>query len=135
MKIVNDDKPSIEDVMAHHGVKGQKWGVRKAKATSAEIHAARQRQDARLRELGRHSDAVDTAPTAKARALATKKAQASARDFQTNEDRVTAARMTRGEKAAALILTGPLGAAIIINNSASRRRITREVDQLRTQVK
>lgn len=114
--IVGEEKPSLES-LSHSGVKGMKWGVRKARPTTADIHNARQRQ------LGRANAAVSH-PSGAKRAAAEK-------DFLTNEDRVTAARMTRGEKMAAVILAGPVGGALIVGNQIQVKRIARKTDVAR----
>lgn len=116
MKTYAAEKPSLEDI-SHHGVKGMQWGVRKAHPSSSEIHGARSRQAARQKSAVK-------APTAKGRAAAS-------RDHQTNEDRVTAARMTLGEKTTAALLGGPVGLVVIAANSSRRRAVARNVDNQR----
>jgi len=125
---------SPADVLEHYGVKGMQWGVRKKKPTSAEIHSARQRQAQRARELQRHDDVASTASSPAVRAKAIKEARRVAIELQTSEDRVTAARMTTGEKVAATILGGPLGLAVIVARGSAARATAREVDNLRTQL-
>lgn len=133
MIILNDVNPPLEEVL-HSGVKGMRWGVRNKRPTGSQIHGARQRQDQRLRELFRQDDIASTS-SGRTKISAEAKAKKVAKDFQTNEDRVTAARMTKGEKAISLILTGPIGATVIGLNSLHVRSVARQTDRLREQVK
>jgi hypothetical protein len=116
MKIYGDEKPSLEDLV-HHGVKGQKWGVRKSHPSTSEIHAARQRQEKRITQL--HS-----AKTPQRKAAITKK-------LNTNEDNVTAARMTLGEKVTTTMLGGPVGLVVIARNNQIVKKTAAKTDQAR----
>jgi hypothetical protein len=116
-----------EDELAHSGVLGMKWGHRKS-ANGSQIRTAR-------RNLSKQLDDIDTQRgIAKAAGKGTRKRTAENNKLDTmkvsflkNPDRVIAARMTRGEKIAALIITAPtygtVGAAAIAGTSAASRRI------------
>jgi hypothetical protein len=114
--IVGQDKPDLLSIR-HSGIKGMKWGVRKTAPTTGDIHDARSRQNARANTAVLH-------PSAKTRTAASK-------EFHTSEDRVTAARMTRGEKMAAVLLAGPIGGAVIVGNHVQVKRIARKTDVAR----
>lgn len=107
----DEGKPSPEDVL-HFGKKGMKWGVRK-KYTAKEIYAARRR-------------------VRKADVNATTEAQE--KKVNRSKDASIAMRLTRGEKAAAVILTGPVGLLLIGANSAATRHHEKK-SGLRKQVK
>jgi len=116
MKVYGDEKPSLEE-LAHHGVKGQRWGVRKSHPSATEIHSARKRQEARVVQLHK-------AKTPKQVSVATKK-------LNTSEDRVTAARMTLGEKVTATMLGGPIGLVVVTRNNRLVKNVAAKTDQAR----
>ena len=112
-------KPSSpEALLEHYGAKGMKWGVRKERVTGKQILGARNRQAARAAASRR-------APKGSRAANAAKK------DFLTNEDRVTASRMTVGEKWAVSFIGGPLGLAYAATNSSRVRGTAARVDAAR----
>jgi hypothetical protein len=125
-------KPSLEE-LTHHGVVGMKWGVRKSNPTGAEIHAARQRQAAREREVQRQDD-IATTSTGKTKTAAENKARKAAYDFQTNEDRVTATHLTNGEKAVHVLLFGPLALGTIPLNKLVTKNAARMTDEARAEL-
>lgn len=131
-KIFGDAKPSLEE-LAHHGVKGMQWGVRKTRSTSAEIHTARARQTSRHETLRRLTKTAQTAKSPSVRAAAAKQQQKVTKDILTNEDRVVAARMTTGEKAAHLILLGPVSMVTLTAAGDRARRTERMTDAARKQ--
>jgi hypothetical protein len=132
-RIFGQEKPAL-DSLVHAGVKGMKWGHRKAKPTTEEIHSARYRQMARETQMIRYArEAAVT--TGAARKTAERNAEKHAIDLQTNEDRVTAARMTSGEKAVHAILLGPIALVTIPANKLHVNYTARTVDELRKQVK
>lgn len=126
--IVGAKKPSLNE-LSHYGVLGMKWGHRR-KATGAEIRQAR--RNVRKQEAGIDVQ-IDKVAAAKqgsaqrAREMRTLKNMNAA--MLKNPDRVIAARMTRGEKIATLLVTGvggPTGLAglgAIAASSARSRRI------------
>lgn len=122
--LVGQDKPSLDD-LAHHGVKGMHWGQRK---TGTEIRVARGHvagQKAAVRQQEKKaSAAVGTKNAAKEEA----KLRKMKIDFLNNPDRVTAAKMSRGEKIASILLTGvasPLTVASVgaIAGTSARSRV------------
>lgn len=115
-------KPDIEDYLEHHGVKGMKWGHHK-KVTTADIKAARGRLSRAGNKYGALEDKLSYGPD---KTASEKKSddkilkQLSKMDaaFKDDPDRYVAARMTRGEKAATIILGGPVGLVAVGAHSA-----------------
>jgi hypothetical protein len=81
--VIAVEKPGTPYELAHHGVKGMKWGVRKSQGTR-EFHSKFTTPEARAQEINRARLSV-----ASARAKNTK---------TSNYDEATALRFTRGEK-------------------------------------
>jgi len=112
--IVGQEKPSLDSI-EHHGVKGMHWGNRK---TGPEIRTARANistQAAKVRQQERKTvAAIGTKSAAKEQAKLSKMKI----DFLNNPDRVTAAKMTRGEKIAAVLLTGVATPATLVSAGA-----------------
>lgn len=118
----------------HYGTKGMKWGERKKKYSAGEIHGARYRQEARRRQLNAAADQLNLASGSGSKAqtmAAGKKYVKALGDYNMNEDRVTASRMTKGEKWATAILTGPLAAVVIPVNAGYTRAVAKDVDRVR----
>jgi len=130
MRRFAEEKPSLDE-LAHYGVKGMKWGVRKANPTTSEIQGARQRQAIRWQKVIEADQKLQIASSSSQKKSAERQIDKAARDFATNEDRVTAARMTRGEKATALILAGPVGLIVIGANKSNVKRTAKATDQAR----
>jgi hypothetical protein len=127
-----EEKPPLSAfrVLAHYGTKGMKWGVRKKRSTAQEIWDAEARQESRARNINRAVDRANLAKTPAAQKAAAKALQKAADEYNTSEDRVTAARMSRGQKAALVILTGGVGAltlpVLAVSNRATERSVDRE---------
>lgn len=119
----------------HHGVKGQKWGVRKKSASRQEIRDATNRQAMRLQDfLDARRTATDKRATPTQRAKAQKDAKKFAKEFDTNEDRVTSNRLSRGQKVGLILLTGPIGAAVVVGNAIAVKQIAKSTDQARKEL-
>lgn len=127
-QIFGGETPEIKD-LEHFGVLGMKWGHRKT-GTTAEIEGARRRMDARRRQRDDAEDRRDLAPRgSKAAATADKKFQELSKKLDEDPDRVLAARLTRGEKVASLLLTGPFGLIPITIGSLESRRAEFKLDK------
>lgn len=114
--MLHDDKPELDDILLeHHGIKGMKWGVRKA-VSRADIKAARKsvKKDARAHLKNQ------------AKFVVGKSSRQSLRDtrlkFLTNPDRATAARLTKGETAV-MALLAPVGGASVLGASQIQSRL------------
>lgn len=119
----NEVKPSLEE-LAHYGKKGMKWGHRK-KYTTSEIKDARARQGSRLARVNDQAHKLNLA-TGKNKDVQAQKYIKLRTELEKNPDAAIGGRMTRGEKAAALLLTGPIGAVIIAGNASAVRKHERE---------
>lgn len=130
----------VVDFLAHYGVKGMKWGVRKApsagdvarshekarikeaskkKYSNDEILAARRRQGERAVA---YLTAEKRAPRLPSGKLQLTKETAKRRwDLIENDDVYVAARKTTGEKLAAKILLGPIGGYYTSDANTHRR--------------
>ena len=128
MTLVGQEKPSLEALsLKHFGVLGMKWGRTRAKGTGAQIVGARDRLDARRRQIQTQDDKVLTTKGSKQKSEAAKLAKMF-KEFDESPDRVLATRLTRGEKAVSLIVGGPFGLIPIAMTSAVSRRIERKQD-------
>lgn len=122
----DEGKPSLEDMarygatdLEHYGTKGMKWGVRK-KVTGRDIRSARAR-------LGLEQDKLfNKARDVKATGRGQKAYEKQKTAFLNNPDRVLATKLTKGEKAAQVILAGPIGLVTIGAVSAYSRNIAKK---------
>lgn len=122
-----------EEFLAHYGVLGMKWGKTRARASSPDILAARRRtaaEQAKVRSADAKSARIADPQKRQEAKVEVGKMRAA---MLNNPDRVIAARMTRGEKAATLALgfvipgVGLVPAAAAIGGfSARSRRIERK---------
>ena len=91
------EKPSLED-LTHYGVKGMKWGVRKAAANRREIKSARARQRIRKDDIRKlQAKALETA-SPKGKAAAEKALAKAMDDFKSNPDYRTSKKFTALEQ-------------------------------------
>jgi len=118
---------STDDFLAHYGVPGMKWGKRSGgsrketrQAKNAKIHGARRAQEARLRNLQEAEGDFYVARTNKGKDKAEKIMRKREKDFFTNPDAKTAAKLTSGEKWAVGLTYGLLGASLASSIAASR---------------
>lgn len=129
-QFVGFEKPSVEDSLEHYGVLGMKWGKTRARANGTQIRAARRNLGRQASDIADQRDKVKSKEKGStARNKEQKKLDKMKTDFLNNPDRVIAARLTRGEKAIAIILLTPAGAAGAIGaTSAVSRAIERRQD-------
>lgn len=130
---LQEDKPSLDE-LAHHGVKGQKWGVTRdraasvgrnggisSKPTTQQIHDARAKTQSQIRRINQQIDKTNTS-TGKQQEREAKKLVDMHDAYLKNPDRATAMRMTKGEKwvagIGAVVLPGVGTAAIGVTAAA-----------------
>lgn len=113
------DKPSLEELM-HHGVKGMKWGHRKARPSNDDIRGARRRVRAHERKLSDAEDDMTNPNTGKVNPSKAKKFRELESSFLKNPDRATALRLTTGEKFV-LAAFGPGGVGVAAGRVVSRK--------------
>lgn len=134
MKYTEKPDTPQQVVLAHYGVQGMKWGVRTKKSTTSEIKDARARQGSRQREFVRSIDTlnrVSAGTNKKATDTAAKKAVKIQKEFLTSEDRVVAARATKGEKIAHVLLLGPGALVTLPLNKVHEKAVEKSVDKAR----
>lgn len=113
--MLHEEKPSLEDTIQHYGVLGMRWGIRKH-ATGGEVRLAR-------KSAAKTEDAVKKAKLAVDAGVASKEVLAKAKlAHLNNPDRITAARITRGEIAASAILLTPITAGVLVVGSQFKSR-------------
>lgn len=133
--MISTEKPGTPEELVHYGVKGMKWGVKRSRDSKRVSSSKQFKKDfptrrARRDEIRRARASVakadidfQFAPNAQARRNA-------ANVYLNNPDRVTARRLTAGEKAVAALLVGtgvaaaPVAAGVA-TNIAIRKGIER----------
>lgn len=125
---IKSTKPALDAAtLEHYGVLGMKWGRTRARANSSQIRSARARVNLQSAKIGVQRDLVRTASTPQAKAQRKSELSKTTTAFLKNPDRVTAVRLTRGEKVATALLFTPVTAATLIGTtSATSRRIERK---------
>lgn len=123
--MTTSEKSPTPAELYHHGVLGMKWGHRK-KATGTEIRSARKRLAVKQQQINVKLDKITTTKRGTAeRKNAIADANKAHNAYLKDPDRVVAVRMTRGEKAVALLFAGPTAgvslASIAASSAASRR--------------
>jgi hypothetical protein len=119
---VSVEKPGTPEELAHHGVKGMKWGVRRSQATrefDRKFPTSRERTGEITR--ARRSMKGATKTYRKERKGKTKEEKKALKmTLLSHPDRATSLRMTRGEKFAVALLAAapgsnvPLAAALTV---------------------
>lgn len=132
MTFLGQDKPSLEDVIEHHGVKGMHWGRRKGKVSTDEIKDARYRVHTQASKLQAQKHKVRMAKGKEATDKELKKYNTQKASFLKNPDRATAARMSKGEKvvvgvAAVTVIGLPYAAGYVGARVVGRKVIERNV--------
>jgi len=106
-----------QEFLAHYGVLGMKWGKTRATAGSRDIRLARANVVKAKRANDKKVDKLYTAAKKGRTAVNQTDVKRIKAEFLNNPDRVTAARMTRGEKAVAGIIatlaTGGYGGGLV----------------------
>ena len=113
----------VDEFLAHYGVRGMKWGQRKATISKARQQTIETIIPNKHKELRKISEGSGTrAEKRSARKQVNK-------DYRNNETVRTAITMTRGEQVAATLLAGPIGltyvAALSISNRDSKRKLVK----------
>lgn len=137
-RLQGQEKPSLEDV-AHFGVKGMKWGVRK-KVSAQEIKRARKNFGRKLEDFQDKREELrkTTVRGSKARVAGEKRLSKVRMSLLNDPDRATALRMTKGEKWLAGVVAGvgvvgsggavaPVAAAAGIAVGVASRTVARKV--------
>lgn len=92
----------VDDILAHYGKKGMKWGVHSAKPSSGDIKDARTRFNRKAEDF--HADTKKLKKTTErgsaARVAGMAKLEKRKVSLLKDPDRATSLRMTKGEKAA-----------------------------------
>lgn len=121
---------SVGEALAHYGVKGMKWGVTKADVRGAP--SKREIKDARHRVALKNAEYNMKRSSIKRGEGYRSEKKAALKDLKistlSDPDRMTAMRMTTGEKAATALLAGfftPTAAAIAVNRTLIGRQLTK----------
>jgi hypothetical protein len=129
---MNHDKPPLDQaLLEHHGIKGMKWGVRKAGAPSnSDIHGARTRLLTQRSKVSkqRRKAVTETVKRSSKAPAARAKLKDMKKSLLKNPDRVTALHMTNGEAAAhAILLAHPLTAPGVVGGVVTREVVARTI--------
>lgn len=123
MILGEEGKPSLDE-LAHHGVKGMRWGQHKSSGesstssssaphpTSADIHGARQRHNARIAALHEKSVRLSMAKTPVEKAAILKDIHAISKEGLSSGDHVLAGKVTKGEKIVSNVLVPVVGGRV-----------------------
>lgn len=103
------------DFIEHFGVKGMKWGERRAQRKARDDRTEAARENVRIERiaLSKQKMRMQKARGALALARETSKYEEQRLSFLNNPDRATAYTMTRGDEMASLITLGPLGPLLV----------------------
>ena len=130
-----DEKPSTpNEMLAHYGVAGMKWGQRK-KYSTTQIKEARANQSARRDRINRATQDLNLAKGDRESKAAVKKYVSAVKDYKTSQDRVVAARATKGEKLAHVILLGPAAAVTLPLNRLHENAVAKRTEKAREDFK
>lgn len=128
MTFVGQDKPDLDD-LAHFGVKGMRWGVRRGLTTAKDRQNLESRKTINKMTLQRDVSAIKSVnpfsskeKRAEMRSL-TKQMQ---KDIKASPHLAPSIRMTAGEKTALIILGGPAGIGGVLVNEALARRVEKK---------
>lgn len=125
--MIDQSKPPLEE-LAHSGVKGMKWGVRKERPSAIQVRAAQRRHDGAKTKLRQAEKKAARISDPKARDKALKAVGKQKLAYLKNPDRVTANRLTAGQAAFIMALSipttgGAFGVGLIGGQNVARARI------------
>lgn len=108
MTYLNDTNPALDDVLAHYGKKGMKWGVRSAPRKSAptarEVYRARENVVNEKLRLRSKRKSIRSAKTSQTKVKRKAEYADMKLKFLNNPDRATQLRITKGDLAMIAIL-------------------------------
>ena len=147
MILGEENKPPLEDLIEHYGVKGMKWGHRKAgdgssgsappakrKPTATDIRNARIERMALTGDVNRAAINLNRASASGSKAktaTATKAYEKALKEYNFSDSHANALRYTNGEKAVLIMLTGPLAAVPIAGMALQRKSIQSQQAKLK----